>query len=216
MMNLPPKTVLYRDLIELRLLSPRDGAAIFQAVKESLPSLQKFMNWAHYDGDLVKACSIYADFEAKSLKGEEAHFAGFDPSSGEFLLCASLSPGSHLNRLAFDMGYWVSAKHQDCGFGTQAAKILTVLAFSYFQAERLSVVCNLENSASLRVVEKCGFHFEGILRNYLSKQPQHIIANGLSPITDVSSYSLVPEDISRLSWFEEIQRDLFISRFDDL
>ncbi len=212
-MNLPPKSILYRNLMELRLLSPRDGAAIFRAVRESLPSLKKFMSWAHYSEDLAKACSIYADFEARSLRGEEVHFAGFDTESGEFLFCASLTPGSRLNRLAFEIGYWVSSKHQNRGFGTSAAKILIVLAFRYFQAERLSVVCNLENKRSIKVIEKCGFHVEGILRNYHGTPPQQMIANGLSPITDVFSYSLVPTDISRLSWFDEIHRDLLISRF---
>lgn len=115
-MNLPPKSVVYKNFIELRLLSPKDGPAIFQAVQDSQSSLKKFMSWAHYANDLIKACSIYADFEAKSLKGEEANFAGFDVDSGEFLFCASLIPSSRLNHLAFDIGYWVSSKRLSTEF----------------------------------------------------------------------------------------------------
>ncbi|MFA6915017.1 MAG: GNAT family N-acetyltransferase [Parachlamydiales bacterium] len=214
-MSLPPKIVLYKDWIELRLLSPRDGPAIFEAVKESLPSLKKFMHWAHYDIELAKACTVYADFEAKSLKGEEANFAGFNITTGEFLFCASLSSGSRLNPLAYEIGYWVASKHQNQGMGTIATKILTVLAFRYYGADRLSVGCNPENTASFKVIEKCGFHFEGLARNFQSKPTQEMIEQGLSLNTDISSFCLVPEDLSELPWFEEFSRDVVITPFYD-
>lgn len=212
-MKLPPIKVLYRNQIELRLLSPRDGAAIFAGVRDSLPELRRFMSWAHYGGDLAQACSIYTDFEAKSLKGEESHFAGFDANTGDFLFCASLVAGSRLNPSAYDVGYWVSTKHTGKGLGTIAAQMLVILAFQYYAAERLSIVCNPDNLGSLRIIEKCGFHFEGRLRNFLAKPSEKIISQGYSQMTDVACFSLIPPDISSLIWYENTSANLLITPF---
>lgn len=210
MFKLPPKKIIYSDRIELRLMSPRDAHSIYQGVISSLPELKQFMNWAHFDSDLNNACTIYAEFEAKSLRGEEINFAGFDFHTGEFLFCCSLLAGSRLNPLAFEIGYWVSSPNTGKGLGTIAAKILIALAFSEYQANRVSVVCNLENKRSLKVIENAGFVFEGCLRNYLMQPTDEMIANGYSSITDVRAFSITRENISSLTWFEEFNRKLLV------
>ena len=168
------------------------------------------MTWAHFESDLNKACTIYAEFEARSLRGEEVNFAGFDLHTGEFLFCCSLNPGSRLNPLAFEIGYWVSSPKTGKGLGSIAAKILIALAFSEYQANRVSVVCNLENKRSLKVIENAGFHFEGCLRNYLMQPTNEMIANGYSPITNVHVFSIIREDIPLLTWLEEFNRQLLV------
>jgi RimJ/RimL family protein N-acetyltransferase len=185
-------------------MSPRDGQAIYKSVTQSLTELKRFMSWAHFDHNPT----IYAEFERKSLKGEEAHYAGFDLSTGEFLFCCSLLPGSRLNPLAFEIGFWVSSSKTGKGLGTIAAKILIVLAFSQYQADRVSVVCNLENIRSLRVVEKVGFHFEGCLRNHLMRPTPAMVANGYSAVTDVKAFSLTSKDIPNLPWFKDFSSKL--------
>lgn len=210
MMKLPPRKVVYNDQLELRLMSPRDGHAIYQGVVESLPELKRFMKWSHFDSDLSKACAIYAEFEAKSLRGEEISFAGFDAESGEFLLCCSLLPGSRLNPLAFEIGYWVSTPKTGKGLATTAAKMLIALAFSEYLANRVSVVCNLENIRGLKVIENVGFRLEGCLRNYLMRPTSDRVAGGYSSVTDVQAFSLILEEIPSLSWFQEFNKKLSI------
>lgn len=118
MLKLPPKKVIYNGQVELRLMSPRDGSSIYQGVVASLPDLKQFMDWAHHDTDFAKACSIYAQFAAKSLKGEELSFAGFDPQTDEFLCCCGLIPGDRLNSRAYEIGYWVASHKTGRGIGT--------------------------------------------------------------------------------------------------
>ena len=214
-MRPPPKKILYKNEVELRVLSPVDGAAIFEGVQESLSELKTFMSWAHRTGDIQEAYQIYGDFEAKTLRGEEANFAGFDPKSGDFLFCASLVPGSRLNERAFDIGYWVSSKKTRQGLGTLAAKILTFLAFDYYKADRLSVFCNPDNGASRKVIENVGFHFEGTLRNFSVEPTLEMIKNGYSPVRDVLGYSLIPEDFKGLPWIKDLQKDLVTLSTDE-
>lgn len=213
-MKLPPKRVIYNNQIELRLMSPRDGHAIYQGVVASLSELRRFMNWAHYDTDLTKACIVYAQFEAKSLRGEEVNFSGFDFNTGDFLFCCSLTPGSRLNPLDFEIGYWVASNHTRKGLATIAAKTLISLAFHKYQANRVSVTCNPENTASLKVIENCGFQYEGRLRNYHIHPTPSMLANGYSPIADLLSFSLVPDDLPSLTWFKEFHSHLSIIEFD--
>ena len=210
MLKLPPKKIIYNDQIELTLMSPRDAHPIYQGVISSLPELKQFMSWAHFDSDVNKACTIYADFEAKSLRGEEINFAGFDFHTGEFLFCCSLLAGSRLNPLAFEIGYWVSSPNTGKGLGTIAVKILIALAFSEYQANRVSVVCNLENKRSLKVIENAGFVFEGVLRNYLIQPTNEMITNGYSFITDVQAFSITPKHIPSLIWFNDFNKKLLI------
>lgn len=210
-MRFPPLSISYES-ISLRLLSPKDGVAIFDAVNHSLPELKKFMAWAHYVEDLESAYSIYADFEAKSLRGEEVSFAGFD-QNGDLLFCVSLVPGSRLNEFALELGYWVHSKHTQKGLGTLAARIMTVLAFNYYSTNRLSVLCNTQNQRSLCVIEKCGFRFEGVLRNYLANPTPVMLLEGYSTVQDASSFSLTPQDISQLPWFDAVREKLVLHLF---
>lgn len=211
MMKSPPQKIIYDNQIELRLMSPKDGRSIYQGVLESLPELKRFMSWAHGESDFDQSCAIYAEFEAKSLRGEELNFAGFDVKSGDFLFCCSLLPGSRLNPLAFEMGFWVCSAKAGKGLGTVIAKILTVLAFCEYQADRVSVVCNRENTRSQRVIEKTEFRTEGYLRNYLLQPTPEMLAGGYSPVRDVQAFSLIFEDIPSLLWFPEVHRNLSIT-----
>ncbi len=213
MLKLPPKKVVYNNQIELRLMSPRDGSSIYQGVVASLPELKRFMNWAHYDADLAKACAIYAEFEAKSLKGEELSFAGFDPQTNEFLCCCGIIPGDRLNSRAYEIGYWVASHKTGRGIGTIVAKMLTSLAFRDYQADRVYVTCNLENHLSLKIIENCGFHLEGRLRNYFMQPTSKMLAEGYSSIRDAFSFSLVPDDLSSLAWFDEFNTKLSIAQY---
>lgn len=211
--KLPPKKIVYNDQIELRLMSPRDGQSIYQGVIASLPEVKRFMSWAHFDGDFSKACAIYAEFEAKALRGEDTNFAGFDLHSGEFLFCCSLSPGSRLNPLAFEIGYWVVSSKAGKGLGTTIAKLMIVLAFREYQANRVSVVSNPENIRSLKVIEKSGFRYEGCLRNYLMKPTSDMLNAGYSSVTDARSYSLVKEDVPSLTWYDEFNTKLCVEQY---
>lgn len=213
-MKLPPKKVVYQQEIELRLFSPKDGPAIYQGVQASLPELGRFMFWTYFLTDLTQACATYAEFEAQSLRGEDLHFAGFDPGSGEFLLCCSLTPGSRLNPLAFEIGYWVASKHTGKGIGTTVAKMLIALAFRHYQANRVSLVCNPENARSIKVIEKCGFHPEGRLKNYLRQPTELMLSQGYSPVTDALSFSLTDKDIPSLSWFGAFYPKVSVIGFD--
>jgi RimJ/RimL family protein N-acetyltransferase len=79
--------------------------------------------------------------------------------TGSVLGCAGLTIDKD-NRL--QLGFWLGEPHWGQGYATEAAHALVDLSFEHFKAGRLHTRCRLSNSASRRVIEKCGFQFTGI------------------------------------------------------
>ncbi|WP_292521622.1 GNAT family N-acetyltransferase [Methanoculleus sp.] len=85
--------------------------------------------------------------------------------SGEFvgqcaLLPVDFSPGSYLIGYQLDDPYWGR------GYGTLACTFLVYIAFIVLEGYRLNGDAVADNTASRRVMEKCGFVLEGVQRHY--------------------------------------------------
>ena len=68
---------------------------------------------------------------------------------------------------AADIGYVLSRNHWIRGYITEAAKAIVDWASSLEFIYRVWAVCDVENKASARVLEKVGMQREGILRRYI-------------------------------------------------
>ncbi|MCR4267868.1 GNAT family N-acetyltransferase [Nitratireductor sp. ZSWI3] len=77
--------------------------------------------------------------------------------SGAFIGCAGLEPREH----GLEIGYWIGEPYWGRGYATEAAHALVDLAFRATDIDRLNVSCRVTNSASRRVIHKCGFQYAG-------------------------------------------------------
>lgn len=68
---------------------------------------------------------------------------------------------------AGSLGYWMGAPHARQGYMTEAVRALIPFAFGPLRLHRLEAACIPTNSASIRLLEKCGFVHEGLARKYL-------------------------------------------------
>jgi ribosomal-protein-alanine N-acetyltransferase len=85
--------------------------------------------------------------------------------TGEFVGQCALFPvdfssGSYL------VGYQIDDTHWGKGYGTLACRFLVYVAFAVLDGYRLNGDAVAGNTASLRVMEKCGFVREGLQRGY--------------------------------------------------
>jgi RimJ/RimL family protein N-acetyltransferase len=71
-----------------------------------------------------------------------------------------------------ELGYIVAAHARGRGLGTQILRLLTRWAFDDVGAQRVYLVIDVENPASARVAERCGYRLEGIMRSIHVKQGQ--------------------------------------------
>ena len=85
-----------------------------------------------------------------------------------------------LSASAFELGYVLAPAAWNRGLATEAVRAVTGAAFALEETVRVQAHCHPENAASLRVLEKCGYEREGLLRRYrvlpnLSEEPQDLV-----------------------------------------
>ena len=66
------------------------------------------------------------------------------------------------------VGYVVHKPHWGKGFATDALRGLTATLEASPTITRIWATCSLDNPASARVLEKCGFQREAVLRNWVT------------------------------------------------
>lgn len=65
------------------------------------------------------------------------------------------------------IGYWVSEDYAGLGITPTCVAMATDLCFTELMLHRMEICIRPENHASLRVVEKLGFRYEGLRRRYI-------------------------------------------------
>lgn len=68
---------------------------------------------------------------------------------------------------AASLGYWVGEPFARQGIMTRAVGAAIPFAFDHLRLNRLEAACLPTNTASIRLLEKCGFSREGYARRYL-------------------------------------------------
>ena len=171
--------------VTLRPYRAEDSEAMYEAVRESIPEISKWMEWCtpafsmEQSRDFVESCP--EAWEDETAFG----FAITDAVTGRYL------GGCGLNRIRYDLGmanlgYWVRTGATKKGVATATTRLLAGFGFDELDLNRIELVIDAENLASQRVAEKAGAIKEGILRNRLTRD--HLPVNALM-------FSLLPGDI---------------------
>ena len=85
------------------------------------------------------------------------------------------APHSHCNHCA-EIGYWLGEPFWNRGIVTEALIAVTDWAFTELPVVRLDAPVYARNPASVRVLEKAGYEFEGRLRARYFRDGQYIDA----------------------------------------
>jgi len=86
------------------------------------------------------------------------------------------------------IGYWVSERFAGRGITPTAVALATDASFTEYGLHRMEICIRPENAASLRVVQKLGFRYEGLRRKYI-----HIDGDW----RDHYAFALTREDVPR-------------------
>ena len=95
---------------------------------------------------------------------------------GEAVGGLSLRIGEDIERLSAEIGYWIGEPYWGRGIMSAACRAVSDLVLRDFDIERLEARVFAWNPASMRVLEKCGFEREGVLRRSVFKDGQVIDA----------------------------------------
>jgi ribosomal-protein-alanine N-acetyltransferase len=170
----PPKEF---DTARLLLRAPIviDAKPLFNAYT-SKREIPRYMTWvAHID-------------VSQTTKFLERCIAGWgDQSDFEFVIEFSHSPGMPVGMIgmhplshAVGFGYVIAQKFWNCGYASEALKVLVEWSLQQPGIFRAQAFCDVENLASAKVMEKAGMSFEAVLRRYavhpnLSNEPRDVL-----------------------------------------
>lgn len=103
-----------------------------------------------------------ADFVRRTKTGEigKCVYAITRSDNGAFMSCCALEPQSDPRTL--ELGYWLGERYWDQGYVTEAAHAVIDMAFrTRPHVDHIDARCRVTNIASRRVIQKCGFQFQG-------------------------------------------------------
>ncbi|MDJ0960301.1 MAG: GNAT family protein [Acidimicrobiia bacterium] len=148
----------------LRPFRRRDTAAVYDAVKESLPELRKWLPWAAGNYTRPTAQHYVRDSISAWNEGRAWDFAIRRPED----------PGRHVGNVSIwftstpnlvgEIGYWVRTSETGRSVCTEATARALQIAFEELRLHRVALRIAVGNLGSERVAEKLGFRFEGTLR----------------------------------------------------
>ncbi len=108
-------------------------------------------------------------YDQGEANGTRKNFAIVDGYEGTFLGVAVV-PSIDAEAATAELGYVVAPWARGRGVATDALGQLTTWAFSELGMVRLELLISIDNFASKRVAEHCGYRFEGVLRSLHFKQ----------------------------------------------
>jgi [ribosomal protein S5]-alanine N-acetyltransferase len=105
---------------------------------------------------------------------------------GTFAGGIGLRPGADIERGTFELGYWIAPARWGGGLATEAVATFGVWAFARYPGlRRLEAAVFHPNAASVRVLEKAGYRYEGTRRSAAVKHGQ---------VINLMMYSLLREE----------------------
>ena len=146
------------DLV-LRPLVARDAGELFLLVDTHRQKLRTTMTW-------VDRTTAAADVSYYILSLNGFWRSGLTYGIYEEGALAG-TVGFHHSDLRNDkteVGYWLSPDRHGLGLGTRAVSLAIEAAFRYTGVNRIEAKIQPDNRASLRLIEKLGFQFEGVER----------------------------------------------------
>lgn len=152
------------DRFVLRSFRPGDGAAVNQATLESYDHLRTYMPWAVPFEDVEYTEERMRTFRARYLLNEDFVIGVFGPD-GRVLG----GTGFHLRHGPLEarqaeIGMWIRGTEAGTGLGSAVLDEMVRWGFEAWPWQRLVWGCHVDNHASRRVAEKCGFVLEGTFR----------------------------------------------------
>jgi ribosomal-protein-alanine N-acetyltransferase len=174
-MQLDPPDSLADGAVSLRPLDERDLGAIERALEDT-----EIQRW--FDDRGFSADDLLDRSRLGWQQSESANFAVVDRDRciGSIWLNIGLSGRA-------SVGYWLLAEARGKGLASHAVRLITRWAFEELGMQRVSLLADPRNEASLRVAERAGFTREGVLRSWAEVNGERV---------DQVSYSLLPSDVT--------------------
>ena len=175
--------VLKTKRLILRNIKLSDAEDVFNYA--SNPKVSKYTIWStHKHVNESKQFILWHNMRQR--QGNPVSWGVIDKKTRKFIGTAGFETYSGSHKTA-SIGYAIGVEYWNKGYTTEAVKKIISFGFRKLMLNRIEAVCDVNNGASARVMEKSGMKFEGIQRSRI------ISAKGR--VHDVRSYAIIKKDI---------------------
>lgn len=151
------------DRLLLVPMDPADGPELWLAVSGSRAFLQRWLPWVQFHTDPASSVRFAEACAADWDQGRALRFVIRERVSRTLVGVVGLEALVHLHR-SCELGYWLRREATHRGLMTEASRGALDYAFKSLGAHRVRVAAATDNHASLSVIGRLGFRFEGIAR----------------------------------------------------
>lgn len=176
--NLP---TLETERLILRRLRIEDAKDIFEYACD--PLVTQFTTWHEHQS--LADSQLFLESVIEEYKTNQAATWGIVHKGDNKLIGTCGFFHWNVDDSKAEVGYNLSRKYWNQGYMTEAVRAIITFGFETMLLNRIEALCQPENIASARVMEKVGMQFEGILR-------QEIFVKGT--FQDSKIYSLLREE----------------------
>lgn len=169
--------------LHLVSLTQEHAPVLLEMVRASREQLHAWLTRSMAPETLEEAEAYIADRVRGRGEGREFYFLLMD---GEDAVGLGFLNSVHPQHRFANLGYWVRSDRAGRGYATAATRMLARYGFQELRLNRIEIVVEPANGASLRVAEKAAAVREGVLRNRLC---------GERGVRDGVMFSLIPADL---------------------
>jgi RimJ/RimL family protein N-acetyltransferase len=184
--TLPDEVVGER--IVLRPWWESDAEAFYAEVERSRAHISRWLPWPDEYHSVEDARPFLRRSAAQWLLREE-FVLGIFTHEGQLVGSVGLHP-RNWKAPSFEIGYWLGQSFEGKGYMSEAVRLATKLAFESLEANRVMIRCDVANERSAAVARRCGYVYEGTIRND-TVLPPRIVRDSLW-------FSMIPEDYQKL------------------
>lgn len=178
-----------REIVTKRLLlhsfRAEDAEQVLEAVDESREEIGRWMSWPPYLTEAETSRQEAGRSRERWEAGTSFDYTIRRRADGRLLGAVMIEDPSWAVP-SFSLAYWIRTAEQGNGYGSEAVRAVTRMAFAALGARRLEISCDERNTRSVRVAEACGFEYEGCMRHD-DRLPNGELGNG-------RYYSLIDTD----------------------
>jgi RimJ/RimL family protein N-acetyltransferase len=149
------------ERLQLRPPTLRDAGQIFARYATDA-TVCRYMSWVPHRS-ITDTVAFLGRIVSDNAEGRSLGFLIFSRNSGDLLG----SVGGAIEKHRMQFGYCLARDAWGKGYATEAASAFVAAALRSPDIKRVQAYCDVENSASARVLEKIGLEREGTLRRYL-------------------------------------------------
>lgn len=170
----------------IRPLLADDAPALFEAARESIESVGRWLPWCNSGYTLADAGNWVSACRHGWSAGSAFAYGIFAADSGRLLGGTAINQFNRMHRFA-NLGYWVRSSAAGQGVGALAAWQLAGAAFAHQRLARIEILAQPDNLPSRRLALRIGARFEGVARARL---------NIGGRACDAAVYGLTPTDLA--------------------